>query len=73
MVRELSDGRTVERGTREYLLDAVQTNIEDQALTSAIVAAIKHNRVRYILVSVELTGSANKREVESLELAEFDI
>ncbi len=72
-MRALPDGRTAERGTREYLLAALQTMIKDRSLAAEIVSALSNDQVRYILVTVKITGPDGARELQSIKLAEFEI
>ena len=76
-VRELADGRTAERGTREYLLagfqDAGQATMENRSLVSELISAVLEHRVRYILVTVKITESAGERELTSVKLSEFEL
>lgn len=75
-VRVLADGRTAQRGTREYLMAVFQNvpqTVVDQALALELMAALLANRVRHILVMVDIAGAAGQREVESVTLGEFDV
>jgi len=75
--RELPDGRSAERGTREYLLagfqDAGWMTSEVGSLVAELVSAVSENRVRYVLVTVKIAGSVGERELKSIKLAEFQL
>jgi hypothetical protein len=73
--RELSDGRVVERGSRDYLSagihDLAQRTEAADNIAEAIQSALSVNRVRYVLVTVLVSGAPGKQEAKSIELEEF--
>jgi hypothetical protein len=75
--RELSDGRVVERGSREYLLagihDLAQRTEAGKDLAAAIHFALSANRVRYALVTTVVTGAPGEQEAKSIEFVEYTL
>jgi hypothetical protein len=75
--RELSDGRVVERGSREYLLagihDLARRTEAGKDLAVAIHSALSANRVRYALVTTVVTGAPGEQEAKSVESVEFTL
>jgi hypothetical protein len=75
--RELSNGQVAERGSREYLLagiqDLGQRTEGAKDVADAIESALSTNRVRYVLVTVVLSGTSGKQKVQSVELTEFTL
>jgi hypothetical protein len=73
--RELPDGRVAERGSREYLLagvnDLAQRTEEGKNIALAIQSALSVRRVRYVLVTVVVSGVPGQHEAKSIELEEF--
>ncbi len=47
--------------------------IKDRSLAAEILTALSNDQVRYILVTVKITGPDGARELQSVKLAEFAI
>jgi len=75
--RELANGQIAERGTRQYLEVGIQDLInrgeEGRTLGVDLQTALAANRLRYLLVSVIVTGEQGNQQAESIESQEYKL